>query len=40
MILSGDTELEAPEIISYYARRWTIEVFSKEAKKLLYIYEQ
>lgn len=36
-ILSTDTELEASEILSYYARRWAIEVFFKDAKQMLYM---
>lgn len=36
-LLSTDTELEAPEILSYYARRWAIEVFFKDAKQMLYM---
>ena len=36
-ILSTDTELEASEILSYYARRWAIEVYFKNAKQMLYM---
>ena len=36
-LLSTDTELDAPEILSYYARRWAIEVFFKDAKQMLYM---
>jgi hypothetical protein len=36
-LLSTDTELEASEILSYYARRWAIEVFFKDAKQMLYM---
>ena len=36
-LLSTDTELEAPEILSYYVRRWAIEVFFKDAKQMLYM---
>ena len=36
-ILSTDLELEASKIISYYARRWSIEVFFKDAKQMLYL---
>ena len=33
--LSTDTELEASEILNYYARRWPIECFFKDSKQLL-----
>jgi len=36
-ILSTDTELEASEMLSYYTRRWAIEVFFKDAKQMLYM---
>ena len=36
-LLSTDTELEASEILHYYARRWAIEVFFKDAKQMLYM---
>jgi len=36
-LLSTDTELSASEILSYYARRWAIEVFFKDAKQMLYM---
>ena len=36
-LLSTDTELDASEILSYYARRWAIEVFFKDAKQMLYM---
>jgi len=36
-LLSTDLELEASEILTYYARRWSIEVFFKDAKQLLYM---
>jgi len=36
-LLSTDTELEASDILSYYARRWAIEVFFKDAKQMLYM---
>ena len=35
--LSTDQELEASEILNYYARRWAIEVFFKDAKQMLYL---
>jgi len=31
-ILCTDLEMELSEILSYYARRWSIEVFFKDAK--------
>ena len=36
-LLSTDTELTASEILNYYARRWAIEVFFKDAKQMLYM---
>jgi len=35
--LCSDLELEAGEILKYYARRWSIEVFFKDAKQMLYL---
>lgn len=35
--LCTDIELEPIEILTYYARRWTIEIFFKDAKQLLYL---
>ena len=35
--LTTDLELEAPEILKYYARRWPIECFFKDGKQLLYM---
>jgi hypothetical protein len=35
--LSTDLELEPSEILTYYARRWAIEVFFKDAKQMLYM---
>jgi IS4 transposase len=35
--LSTDLELEASEILTYYARRWTIEIFFKDANQMLYL---
>lgn len=35
--LSTDLELEPSEILSYYARRWAIEIFFKDAKQMLYL---
>jgi len=37
VLLSTDTEIEASEILSYYARRWAIEIFFKDAKQMLYM---
>lgn len=36
-LLSTDLELEPSEILKYYARRWAVEVFFKDAKQLLYM---
>lgn len=36
-LLSTDTELSALDMLSYYARRWAIEVFFKDAKQMLYM---
>lgn len=35
--LSTDLELEASEILTYYAYRWPVEVFFKDAKQILYL---
>jgi len=35
--LSTDLELEPSEILTYYARRWAIEIFFKDAKQMLYL---
>ena len=35
--LSTDVELEADEILTYYARRWAIEIFFKDGKQMLYL---
>ena len=35
--LSTDLELDADEILTYYARRWAIEVFFKDTKQMLYL---
>lgn len=35
--LSTDLELEADEILTYYARRWAIEIFFKDGKQMLYL---
>ncbi len=36
-LLSTDLELDPTQILSYYARRWSIEVFFKDAKQMLYL---
>ncbi len=36
-LLSTDLELQASEILMYYARRWAVEVFFKDAKQMLYM---
>jgi hypothetical protein len=36
-LLSTDTEIAASDMLSYYARRWAIEVFFKDAKQMLYM---
>lgn len=36
-LLCTDLELEASDILNYYARRWAIEVFFKDAKQMLYL---
>ena len=35
--LCTDTELEPSEILTYYARRWAIELFFKDGKQMLYL---
>jgi hypothetical protein len=35
--LCTDTELEPSEILTYYARRWAIELFFKDGKQMLYM---
>ena len=35
VLLSTDLELNASEILTYYSRRWAIEVFFKDAKQML-----
>ena len=35
--LCTDTELEPSEILTYYARRWAIELFFKDGKQMLYV---
>ena len=37
VLLSTDTDLSASDILNYYARRWAIEVFFKDAKQMLYL---
>ena len=36
-LLCTDLELDPTEILSYYARRWSIEVFFRDAKQMLYL---
>ena len=36
-LLCTDLEMEPVQILSYYARRWAIEVFFKDAKQMLYM---
>ena len=36
-LLCTDLEMEPDQILSYYARRWAIEVFFKDAKQMLYM---
>jgi IS4 transposase len=38
--LCTDCELSVDQIIEYYTRRWTIEVFFRDAKQLLYLGKQ
>ena len=35
--LSTDIRLEASEILNYYALRWSVEVFFRDAKQMLYL---
>jgi IS4 transposase len=35
-----DLEMEESQILSYYARRWSIEVFFKDAKQMLYMVKE
>ena len=37
VLLSTDLELNASEILTYYSRRWAIEVFVKDAKQILHM---
>lgn len=39
-LLCTDIDLDASEILSYYARRWSIEVFFKDAKQMLYMAKE
>lgn len=39
-LLCTDLEMDASEILSYYARRWSIEVFFKDAKQMLYMAKE
>ncbi len=39
-LLCTDLEMDASQILSYYARRWSIEVFFKDAKQMLYMAKE
>ena len=39
-LLCTDLEMEASQILCYYARRWSIEVFFKDAKQMLYMAKE
>ncbi len=39
-LLCTDLEMNASQILSYYARRWSIEVFFKDAKQMLYMAKE
>jgi hypothetical protein len=39
-LLCTDLEMDASKILSYYARRWSIEVFFKDAKQMLYMAKE
>jgi hypothetical protein len=39
-LLCTDLEMDASEILAYYARRWSIEVFFKDAKQMLYMAKE
>ena len=39
-LLCTDLEMEASQILDYYARRWSIEVFFKDAKQMLYMAKE
>jgi IS4 transposase len=39
-LLCTDLEMDAARILSYYARRWSIEVFFKDAKQMLYMAKE
>jgi len=39
-LLCTDLEMDASSILSYYARRWSIEVFFKDAKQMLYMAKE
>jgi IS4 transposase len=38
--LCTDLEMEESQILAYYARRWSIEVFFKDAKQMLYMAKE
>jgi len=39
-LLCTDLETDASQILTYYARRWSIEVFFKDAKQMLYMAKE
>lgn len=39
-LLCTDLEMEPSQILNYYARRWSIEVFFKDAKQMLYMSKE
>jgi DDE superfamily endonuclease len=39
-LLCTDLEMDASQILTYYARRWSIEVFFKDAKQMLYMSKE
>ena len=40
VLLCTDLEMDPSQILSYYARRWSIEVFFKDAKQMLYMAKE
>jgi len=39
-LLCTDLEMDASQMLSYYARRWSIEVFFKDAKQMLFMAKE
>ncbi len=39
-LLCSDLEMDASQILCYYARRWSIEMFFKDAKQMLYMAKE